>query len=67
MNKMMSVIYGIMLVMLIGAAYLVAAGVLQPDHMGMVATLAAVSFTAFIAEIASRNTKKNSDSDFAAA
>ena len=64
---MISVLYGFMLVVLIGSAYLVAAGVVQADNGALVAALAVVSATAFIADISSPKPEQKSASDFAAA
>ena len=66
-NKMVSVIYGFVMVMMIAAAYLVASDVLMPGNIILVAALAAASASAIIADIVYPRYTKRSHREIAAA
>ena len=65
-NKMISVIYGAVLVMMIAIAYLVAADVLLPGNVILAAVLVAASVAAIVADILYLNPRKKTNREFAA-
>ena len=66
-NKVTSVIYGSLLALMIAIAYLVAANILLPENIVLVAALVMASLAAIIADMIYLKHRKKSCSEFATA